>query len=331
MDREIRNDVNASNFVSEGRWPVSFVLTLPQPSQAEAARGKPVWFSYDLYRGPRNRKPELLYAKTREESESVAYYKFLEEPHRILGFDLEWPCYITDDQRAPLQHRVGLITIASEDKVALFHIGAHDGNTYQELIAPSLRSIIESDDFIKVGVNILSADFERLRKWFGLRPQGAVELSHLHNLITAGDDQLGSCTTKLCSLEKQVKLHLDLPLDKGNSRVRTSNWSRKVLSKEQRLYAANDAYASLMLYHYLEARRLAMDPVPPQLLWHERYGWFQHIPGRKPELLLQLDDEVENDGFVKVVKVSDWSASDCENVYCVDRAKWHSDLRPLAQ
>lgn len=36
-----------------------------------------------------------------------------------------------------------------------------------------------------------------------------------------------------------------------------------MLNKEQRLYAAYDAYAGLVLSQYLEARRLAMGPVPP--------------------------------------------------------------------
>lgn len=141
--------------------------------------------------------------------------------------------------------------------------------------------MIKSADFIKAGVNILCADFRRLQH-------------HLHNVVSAGD-QLGSCTSNVFSLGTQVKLHLGLPLDKGNSRVWMSNWSRKVLSKGQRLRAANDAYAGLMLYHCLDARRLAMDPVPLPPLWHERYEWFEHIPGRRTKLLLQPDDEDGND------------------------------------
>ncbi|KAJ4425019.1 hypothetical protein N0V82_000301 [Gnomoniopsis sp. IMI 355080] len=229
MENKPRKDLCARTFVSEDRWPVSFALKLPVPNPAEEARGKPIWkptwFSHDLYHGHRNRKQQPSYAKTRED---------------------KWLYYIADEQRAPLQDRVVPITIATEDQVALFDIGAHEGKTSAELIAPSLQKILESAEFVKAGVNILSADVKRLSNWFGLKPQGAVELSHLYNLVTAGD-QLGNCTTKICSLENQVKLHLGLPLDKRNSRVRMSDWTRKVLTKEQRLYAATDVYASLML------------------------------------------------------------------------------------
>lgn len=320
MEDDNENVLNATSFVSEGRWPLSFSLKLPQPNPA---RGKPTWFNYDLYRGHRDRKPELLYAKTKQQSENIAYYSFLaaDPPHRILGFDLEWPSFPSPNTSLRLCDRVALITIASESTIALFHLAAHAGDTPAELLAPSLRALIESPAILKAGVNILAADFRRLQKWFDLRPQGAAELSHLHGLVTAGA-LLGNCTTKPCALERLVKVHLGLPLDKGNGRVRTGNWTRKVLSGEQRLYAANDAYACLLLYHYLEARRLAMAPMPPPPpLWHERYEWFEHIPGRRTGLLLQVDengDRADEAVLVKVILVSDWAAGRREKVFSVD-------------
>lgn len=295
---------------------LAFTLHIPEPNPVQAPQAKPVWWSYSLYRGPRSQKPQLLYARTKEESERIAYYKFFEGGHRVLGFDLEWPCYVSESTRTRLQDRVSVITIASDDTVALFHIGAHEGRTPEDLIAPSLRKIIESPAILKAGVGILSADFRRLHKFFGLRPQGAVELSHLHNLVSSGGQALASCTTKVVALEKQVKAHLGLPLDKGNGRVRMSNWSRKVLSKEQRSYAANDAYAGFILYHSLEAKRLAMQPVPPRPLWHERYEWFEHVLGKGTNLLLQLDDE--DDGSLRVMKAAHFFEGRVENVYTVD-------------
>lgn len=213
-----------------------------------------------------------------------------------------------------LPDRVGLIALATEDKIALFHIGAHEGRTPDELLAPSLRTIIESPAFVKAGVGILAADFRRLHKFFGLKPQGAVEISHLHGLVTTSPART---TTRIAALERLVRTHLGLPLDKGNGRVRTSNWSRGVLNGEQRAYAANNAYAGLMLYYYLDARRRAMDPVPPRVLWHELYAWFDHVPGRGTGLLLQLDDE-EGDGLVRVISGSDFFEGPRENVYVVD-------------
>lgn len=201
-----------------------------------------------------------------------------------------------------LQDRVGLI--------AFFHIGAHERRTPDELLAPSLRTIIESPAFDKAGVGFRAADFRALHKFFGLKPQGAVDISHLRR-------PSARTTTRIGALERLVRTHLGLPLDKGNGRVRTSNWSRGVLSGEQRAYAANDAYAGLMLYHYLDARRRAMDPAPPRVLRHERYAWFDHVPGRGMGLLLQLDDE-EGDGLARVMKVSEFFEERRENVYVAD-------------
>jgi ribonuclease D len=42
--------------------------------------------------------------------------------------------------------------------------------------------------------------------------------------------------------------------------VTTSNWAMKELTERQLLYAANDAYAALKVYHALEARK---DPGSP--------------------------------------------------------------------
>jgi len=82
----------------------------------------------------------------------------------------------------------------------LFHIGLHAGNTSEDLIAPSLRKIIETPNIAKVGVAILNADFSRLENWFHLKPKGAFELSHLHNLITFGPEHPELITTKLKAL-----------------------------------------------------------------------------------------------------------------------------------
>lgn len=307
---------------SRGRWPLSFSLMLPEEPDGddEEPRAKPVWWNYNLYRGPRGRKPQLLYARTKDDSERIAYFNFPEHDHRVVGFDLEWPCYIPETTRARLQDRVGLITIASEDTIALFHVGAHDGVAAADLLAPSLRRLIESPAVLKAGVGILSADFRRLQRFFGLRPQGAVELSHLHTIAaSAGPDGVRGCTTKTVALDKLVRMHLGLPLDKGNSRVRMSNWSRKVLSLEQRAYAANDAYAGLMLYHHLEARRQELNPVPPRPLCHEKYECFDHIPGRGTNLLLQLDDQ--DDGLLRVITMPDFIVRRTDNIYAVDPAK----------
>lgn len=142
----------------------------------------------------------------------------------------------------------------------------HAGRDPNDLLAPSLRKIIESPHISKLGVSIFSADFRRLRIYFNLKPQGALELSHLHKLVTAKDP--ANLSPGFTALASQVKEHLGLPLSKG--KVRTSDWSGP-LSPAQMSYAATDAYAALMLYHCLNAKRVAMQPVPPLPVHAEIY------------------------------------------------------------
>lgn len=247
-----------SSSLEDAAWPRDFRM---DPSTSARAR----FWSHELYRGTHNEPVRILYSRTKMQSEEIAH-EFLGES--VVGFDMEWPWQNRDQGAIPLQQRIGLIQIASEDKIALFHIGLHAGQTAKDVLAPSLRRIIESDDITKTGVGILNADFSRLRRWFGLKPRGAFELSHFHNLVTYGSRQPGKVTTKMKALSKLVEEHLGLPLYKG--KVRTSNWSRP-LNQAQILYAAADAYAGVMLYHCMNAKRLAMDPLPPLPLHAELY------------------------------------------------------------
>lgn len=209
------------------RWPLAYKLQ-PQAAEGLAAFGvasskstpKKRWWSHQLYRGPNNERVKILYSKSKADSEELAQ-PFLKE--KVVGFDMEWPW---DDWRQPnrLQNKIGLIQVATEDRIALFHLGLHPGKTTDDIIAPSLRKLIESPNIGKIGVGICSADFARLSKYFELKPKAAVELSHLHRLVTFGGRKPELVSTKMTSLAQQVEQHLEHPLYKGD--VRTSNWSK---------------------------------------------------------------------------------------------------------
>jgi ribonuclease D len=258
----------------EARWPLSFEIQphlryqTQQSAGAENDKPKAKWWSHLLYRGPNDQKVKVQYSKTKADSEILAK-QFLKE--KVVGFDMEWPW---NDRRLPnkLQNKIGLIQVATEDKIALFHVGLHPGKTTDDIIAPSLRLLIESPTIGKIGVGILNADFARLSKFFKLQPKGAVELSHLHRLVTFGGSKPELVSTKMTSLAHQVEQHLKHPLYKGD--VRTSNWSRP-LSQEQIKYAAGDAYAGIQLYHCLNYKRLQMKPTPPLPIHAEKYQGYK--------------------------------------------------------
>lgn len=246
-----------SSDAASAEWPRDFCVP---PSSGSAK-----FWTHELYRGPNRQPVRIRYSRTKLESEEIAH-DFLGES--VVGFDMEWPFQPKDGTDVPLQKRIGLIQIAKEDTIALFHIGLHAGQTPKDILAPNLRRIIESADITKTGVGILNADFSRLRRWFDLEPRGAFELSHLHNLVRYGEKYPIKVTTRMKALTKQVEEHLGSPLFKG--KVRTSNWSRP-LNKDQIQYAAADAYAGIMLYHCMNAKRLSMNPVPPIPLHAETY------------------------------------------------------------
>ncbi|OSS46922.1 hypothetical protein B5807_08830 [Epicoccum nigrum] len=272
---EVFSKVVATAKKSEkARWPLSFEIQphlrhqTQQSLGTEADKPKARWWSHLLYRGPNDQKVKILYSKTKADSEVLAK-QFLEE--KVVGFDMEWPW---NDRRLPnkLQNKIGLIQVATEDKVALFHIGLHPGKTTDDIIAPSLRRLIESPAIGKIGVGILNADFARLSKFFKLQPKGAIELSHLHRLVTFGGSKPALVSTKMTSLAHQVEQHLKHPLYKGD--VRTSNWSRP-LTQEQIKYAAGDAYAGIQLYHCLNYKRLQMKPTPPFPIHADKYQGYK--------------------------------------------------------
>jgi ribonuclease D len=276
----------------EVRWPLPYRLQLPKQQHGQQSLqsfgfdsskvAKKCWWSHRLYRGPNNKPVQIQYSKTKEDSEIIASQFLCED---VVGFDMEWPW--NDWKKPDLQNKIGLIQVATEEKIALFHIGLHTGKTTNDIIAPSLRALIESPKIGKLGVGILSADFARLRRYFRLDPKGAVELSHMYRLVKFGSWKPELVSTKLVSLARLVEDQLGHPLYKGD--VRTSNWS-KPLSQDQINYAAADAYAGLMLYRFMDYRRHKMRPVPPLPIHAETYLGFK-LSGVVP---LRLQGQAED-------------------------------------
>ncbi|KAF2125512.1 ribonuclease H-like protein [Dothidotthia symphoricarpi CBS 119687] len=275
------------------RWPLAYSLQPLNPAYSGRVTPKR-WWSHRLYRGPGNKEVQILYSRTKAQSEDIAQH-FLNET--VIGFDMEWPW--NDWKRDDLQNKIGLIQIATQDKIALFHIGLHPGKTVDDIIAPSLKKLIQDPNIGKLGVGVLSADFSRLRRFFGLQPKGAVELSHLYRLIKYGAHKPEYVSTKMVSLANQVEDQLGYPLYKGD--VRTSNWS-KPLSQDQINYAAGDAYAGLMLYHCMNAKRLKMTPAPPLPIHADIYQPFKFskITPLRLQALEADGSFITSDAFFKV-------------------------------
>ncbi|KAH8670250.1 hypothetical protein BGZ60DRAFT_527726 [Tricladium varicosporioides] len=221
------------------------------------------YWTYQLYRRsildddgePVEKKVTVHYCKSKHTSERVMQNYFMNE--KVLGFDIEW----SPDAHKNMGPRsnVSLIQIASEDRIALFHVALFAG---KDLVPPSLKKVMEDPGVSKLGVSI-KADCTRVRTHLGIDPRGIFELSHLFKLVKFSESKdFKLINKKLVSLANQVQEHLHLPLFKGGD-VRSSDWS-KALSLDQIRYAASDSYAAVQLFNTMELKRNALDPTPPR-------------------------------------------------------------------
>jgi len=252
----------------------------------EAAAGSPQsYWSYTLYRGPEkdgiSPKVTVHYCRSKHTTERTLQY-FLDK--KVVGFDIEWEADSTSSAGA--KKNVSLIQLASEDRIALFHIALFPKDGITDLVAPSLKKIMEDPKITKVGVAI-KADCTRLRKYLNIHSQGLFELSHLYKLVKFSESKDFKLIDKrLVSLAKQVQEHLHLPLYKGE--VRTSDWSQ-ALQLDQISYAASDSYAGIHLYDTMEIKRKSLDPIPPRPYHAEKDKPIRLADG----VLLPVDEAAE--------------------------------------
>ncbi|RKU42451.1 hypothetical protein DL546_003309 [Coniochaeta pulveracea] len=226
---------------------------------AESGTPESFW-SYDLYRGPgpdgeHGTKVKVHYCKSLNTTERVLQQYFMHE--KLLGFDLEWAPDASKFQGP--RRNVSLVQIASESRIALFHIALYPKK--DKLVAPSLKKIMEDPEVTKVGVCI-KGDCTRLKKFMGIDSKGVFELSHLYKLVKySTTKEYSAIDRKTVNLAAQVKEYLRLPLFKGSD-VRSSDWSQQ-LAMDQIIYSACDAYAAVQLYAILDHHRKELDPEPP--------------------------------------------------------------------
>ncbi|KAL8803207.1 MAG: hypothetical protein Q9182_003308 [Xanthomendoza sp. 2 TL-2023] len=225
-------------------------------SMLASRSSKSAYWQYALYEGPEGEKVKVHYCQSLKTTERIAR-QFLNES--VIGFDIEWKPWAS--QMDGIRQNVSLIQLASEKRIALFHVARFsNGDTIESLVAPTFKAIMESASITKVGVSIKS-DCSRLRNHMDIDSHGLFELSHLYKLVKFSTSDVTKIDNRSVALAKQVEEYLMLPMYK-NSSVRVSDWS-EVLNYDQIHYAASDSYAGFQLYHVLNNKRLTLSPTPP--------------------------------------------------------------------
>jgi hypothetical protein len=253
-----------------------------------ATPGSPESFwTHTLYRGPEldgvEPKVKVHYCRSKHTTERTLQQYFLNK--KVLGFDIEWQPDTHKNSGA--KKNVSLIQLASEDRIGLFHVALYPKEDVDDLVAPTLRTIMEDPNITKTGVAI-KADCTRLRKFLKIECRGIFELSHLYKLVKfSSSKDFKLINKRLVSLSTQVQEHLHLPLYKGDE-VRSSDWSQP-LAMEQIVYAASDSYAGVHLFDTLEIKRRELDPTPPR-----PYNAEENKPIRLAEgVEIPTDEELE--------------------------------------
>ena len=195
----------------------SMKAALEAPAESEGS-----YWQYTLYSGPAPRYAAVTrhYCTNIEQMEKVSQLFMNEE---VLGVDLEWKMRVSSANS--IKENLSLIQVASDERVALFHVALFPGNKAEDFAAPTFRRLMESPDVLVTGVNI-QGDCTRLRKYLQISCQGVFELSHLYKLVRFHRGESVTRTKRFVRLAQQVEDELGLPLLKGD--VRVSDWSRKL-------------------------------------------------------------------------------------------------------
>lgn len=217
--------VQGSGTSADGeRLPDSYSFRIPEASRQNnlaASTSGEIYWQYNLYQGPAGERVKVHYCKNRESSDRIAKL-FLEKS--VVGFDIEWKAQASATEGT--KKNVSLIQLASEERIALFHIARFGkDSSLDDLVPPNLKKVMETPDITKVGVAV-KADCTRLRKFMGIESRGILELSHLYKLIKFSMCDVKKINKTLVSLAQQVEEHLLLPMWKGE--VRSSDWSEEL-------------------------------------------------------------------------------------------------------
>lgn len=228
----VPNNQGDARFVELGaKSPLGYHV--PEAKMRELMSSSSTYWQYNMYQGPRGEKVEVHYCKSKETTENVARL-FLDE--KVVGFDIEWKPQASATRG--IRENVALIQLASEERIALFHLARFsNGNNVENFLTPSLQKVLESPNITKVGVSV-KGDCTRLRRFLGIDSRGLFELSHLYKLVKFSSGDAKKINKILVSLAQQVQEHLYLPLWKGD--VRGSDWTRELNYEQIRcLFAAH--------------------------------------------------------------------------------------------
>ena len=150
-----------------------------------------------------------------------------------VGFDTESKPTFLKGQKSEGPH---VLQFATLEKAFIFQ--SHFVESH-----PVIIELLKSPELTKIGFG-LGGDLHQISNRFGIRPSAIVDLDRSFK-------QLGY--RNAVGAKSAVAMFFNRKLLKSKS-VTTSNWAARDLSERQLLYAANDAYAAIKIFHALQAQ-----------------------------------------------------------------------------
>ncbi len=147
-----------------------------------------------------------------------------------VGFDTESKPTFLKGQKSEGPH---VLQFATTHKAFIFQ--SHVTTSH-----PAIIELLNSEKLTKIGFG-LGGDLHQISQRFGLRPAAIVDLDRTFK-------QLGY--RNAVGAKSAIAMLFNRKLQKSKS-VTTSNWAATKLSDGQLIYAANDAYAAMMVFQAL--------------------------------------------------------------------------------
>jgi ribonuclease D len=151
----------------------------------------------------------------------------------VVGFDTESKPTFQKGEQSAGPH---VLQFATVEKAFIFH-------THVSESEDAIIELLISERLTKIGFD-LRGDLQQISQRFGVRPAAVVDLGRSFR-------QLGYRNT--IGATSAVAMLFNRRLHKSKS-ITTSNWAARKLSERQLLYAANDAYAAIRVFHALQQR-----------------------------------------------------------------------------
>lgn len=173
-----------------------------------------------------------VFVVTNERQASIAFEELMDAGD--VGFDTESKPTFMKGQKSEGPHVLQFATI---EKAYIFQ--SHFDESH-----PAIIELLTSVNLTKIGFG-LGGDLHQISNRFGVRPSSIVDLDRSFR-------QLGY--RNAVGAKSAIAMLFQRKLIKSKS-VSTSNWAARELSERQLLYAANDAYAAIKVFHALKAAK----------------------------------------------------------------------------